>query len=57
MSDPPVYPGMPRWVKLQGIVVATLLLLIIAMSTGLIGMGGHGTGEVMGGYAMPKGGH
>ncbi len=55
MADPPAYPGIPRWVKLQGIFVAILLLLIIAMSTGLIGMGGHG--EMTGGHAMPEGGH
>lgn len=56
MADPPPYPGMPRWAKLQGIFVAILLLVIIAMSTGLVGMGGHSAGEAPSGH-MPQGGH
>lgn len=57
MADPPPYPGMPRWAKLQGIFVAVLLLLIIAMSTGLLGMGGGGHGEAKGAHMPPAGGH
>lgn len=57
MSDPSTYPGMPRWMKLQGIFVAILLLLIIALSTGLIGMGHGAMGGERGGHIPPKGGH
>lgn len=57
MADQPTYPGIPRLAKLQGILAAILILIVVAMSTGLIGMGGHGTDETMGGHAMPAGGH
>lgn len=57
MADRPTYPGIPRWAKLQGIFAAILILIVIAMSTGLIGMGGHGAGEAMGGHMPPRGGH
>ena len=45
MADPPRYPnsreeaGMPRWVKVLGIVVAVVVLLVVA--TMFIGGGGH----------------
>jgi hypothetical protein len=45
MVDPPRHPnsgedaGMPRWVKVLGIVVAVVVLLVVAMM--LIGGGGH----------------
>ena len=45
MADPPPYPnsreeaGMPRWVKVLGIVVAVVVLLVVALM--FIGGGGH----------------
>ncbi|RWF78222.1 MAG: hypothetical protein EOS26_06035 [Mesorhizobium sp.] len=30
MADPPDYPGIPRWVKVSGIIVIVLILLVIA---------------------------
>ena len=37
-TGPPAYPGIPRWVKVLGIVVIVLALLIaIALATGLGG--------------------
>lgn len=57
MADQPTYPGIPRWAKLQGILAAILILIVIAMSTGLIGMGGHGAGGTMGRHMPPRGGH
>src|SRR5215211_1774766 len=45
MADPPPYPnsreeaGMPRWVKVLGIIVAVVVLLVVAMM--LIGGRGH----------------
>jgi hypothetical protein len=45
VADPPRYPnsreeaGMPRWVKVLGIVVAVVVLLVVA--TMFIGGGGH----------------
>jgi hypothetical protein len=45
MVDPPRHPnsgedaGMPRWVKVLGIVVAVVVLLVVAVM--LIGGGGH----------------
>jgi hypothetical protein len=45
MVDPPRHPdpgedgGMPRWVKVLGIVVAVVVLLVVA--TMLVGGGGH----------------
>lgn len=37
----------PRWVKIQGVLVALLMLSVIAMSTGLLGRHGHGDGGSM----------
>jgi hypothetical protein len=45
MADPPPYPnsreeaGLPRWVKVLGIVVAVVVLLVVAIM--FIGGGGH----------------
>jgi len=47
MADPPPYPGIPRWVKVSGIIVIVLVLLIvIIMFTGVGGK--HGPGRHMG---------
>jgi hypothetical protein len=44
MAEPPPYPGIPRWVKVSGIIVIVLVLLvIIIMFTG--GGGRHGPGR------------
>jgi hypothetical protein len=44
MADLPPYPGMPRWVKLSGILVIGLLVLVGIMV--LTGVGGpHGPGR------------
>ena len=55
--------GMPRWVKVQGVVLLLLVLVVIAMPAGLLspallgfeggGHGGHGGAE---GHAPPAGG-
>ncbi len=42
MADPSAYPAMPRWAKLQGTLVAVLLLLVLAMAAGLTGHGAAG---------------
>ena len=34
----------PRWVKVQGAFVALLILVVVAMSSGLLGGHGHGGG-------------
>jgi hypothetical protein len=36
-------PGMPRWVKVSGIVVAVLIILVVLMM--LLAGGGHGPGR------------
>lgn len=41
MTQPPPYPGMPRWVKIQWPFVALLLALVIGMSTGFLHHSGH----------------
>ena len=47
MADRPPYPGIPRWVKVSGIIVIVLVLLIvIIMFTGVGGK--HGPGRHMG---------
>jgi len=67
MADPPPYPdtgddtgvgpdrestpGIPLWVKVFGIVV--VLLVVIALVTGLGGPGGHGPGRHTGGGDTP----
>ena len=49
MADPPPYPnsreetGMPRWVKVLGIVVAVVVLLVVALM--FVGGGEHGPGR------------
>jgi hypothetical protein len=52
MADLPPYPGIPRWVKVSGIIVIVLVLLIvIIMFTGVGGKHGpgmHGPGRHMG---------
>lgn len=43
MADHSTYPGMPRWVKISGIVVvATIVLAIILMASGIGGPHGPG---------------
>ncbi len=43
MPDAPDYPGMPRWVKISGAVVAILVLLIaVVVATGVGGPHGPG---------------
>ena len=42
MADAPAYPGMPRWVKVSGIIaIVAVLLVIIIMFTGEYGPGRH----------------
>ena len=43
MTDRPPYPGMPRWVKVSGIVtlVLVVLVVIVMLATG----GNHGPGR------------
>jgi hypothetical protein len=43
MADPPPYPGIPRWVKVFGIIVIVLVLLVVI--TIFIGGGKHGPGR------------
>lgn len=47
MADLYRHPGTPRWAKVQATMVAALLLMVVAMASGLIrhgggAMGGHG---------------
>jgi hypothetical protein len=42
MADPPPYPGIPRWVKVFGIIFMVVVLLVVARI--LIG-GEHGPGR------------
>jgi hypothetical protein len=45
-QPPPEYPGMPRWVKVIGILAATLAVLALVIV--LTGVGGpHGPGRHM----------
>jgi hypothetical protein len=39
MSDPPAYPGTPRWVKVSAILLLVPILLFIAIK--LTGIGDH----------------
>jgi hypothetical protein len=43
MADPPPYSGIPRWVKVSGIIVIVLVLLVVIMM--FIGGGDHGPGR------------
>ena len=41
MAEPPPYPGMPRWLKVSGIIVVVLVLLVVVIM--VTGVGGqHG---------------
>jgi hypothetical protein len=49
-------PGIPRWVKVSGLVVAAVILLLVVLAlTGVLG-GQHGPGRHMPGSNNP-GGH
>ena len=45
MANPPPEvrqsAGVPRWAKVQGVFVVLLIVVVIAMSSGLVGLGGH----------------
>ena len=44
MADRPPYPGIPRWVKVSGIIVIALVVLVMVLL--LTGVGGdHGPGR------------
>jgi hypothetical protein len=44
MADPDSYPGMPRWVKISGIILGVIVLLAVIFI--VIGIGGpHGPGR------------
>ena len=59
MADQLHYPGMPRWVKVQGIFALGLVLLVMGMSTGLIHMERGDIGSAGGilQHAPPASGH
>jgi hypothetical protein len=42
MADAPPYPGIPRWVKVSGIIGIVVVLLVIIMFTGVGGEHGPG---------------
>jgi len=43
MVDPAPYPGMPRWVKISGIILGVMIVLaVILMATGIGGPHGPG---------------
>lgn len=46
MSELPPYPGAPRWVKVSGIILATLALLAAILVVTRVG-GPHGPGRHM----------
>lgn len=46
----------PRWVKVQAAFVALLILVVVAMLSGLLGGHGHG-GSVSSGHQQPMGEH
>jgi hypothetical protein len=62
MADPPLSPdtpdepGMPRWVKLSGIIVIGLVLLVVILNVTGVAPGGHGPGRHLPGGDKP-GGH
>ncbi|NKN01143.1 hypothetical protein GFL89_24475 [Rhizobium leguminosarum bv. viciae] len=41
---PPTYPGMPRWVKISGIIVGVIILLAVVLIVSGVG-GPHGPGR------------
>jgi len=43
MGDAPPYPGIPRWLKVSGIIVIVAVLLVIIIM--FIGGGQHGPGR------------
>jgi hypothetical protein len=50
--DPAAPPPTPRWVKVSGIIgLAVVLLIVIALVTGLGGPGAHGPGRHLAGLA------
>lgn len=53
MADPSSFPGMPRWAKVQAVMVAALFLAVLAMASGLIRHGG----SAMSGHAALWGSH
>lgn len=44
MADQPPYPGMPRWVKISGIILGVMILLVFILLVSGIG-GPHGPGR------------
>lgn len=44
MADQPPYPGMPRWVKISGIILGVTILLVVILMAFCIG-GPHGPGR------------
>jgi len=69
MANRPPYPGIPRWVKVFGIIVIVVVLLVVGLM--FIGGGEHGPGRhtssgeaggqvaafsVMEEHALPEGG-
>ncbi|MBA2781673.1 MAG: hypothetical protein M3Q62_09420 [Actinomycetota bacterium] len=69
MANRPPYPGIPRWVKVFGIIVTVVVLLVVTMT--FIGSVEHGPGRhtpsgdaggrvlpssIMEEYAPPEGG-
>jgi hypothetical protein len=68
MANRPPYPGIPRWVKVFGIIVIVVVLLVVAITfiCGEHGPGRHTSSGDAGGhvplssvmeeYALPEGG-
>ncbi len=54
-NDPTVRT--PLWVKVQGALVVLLILVVIAMATGLLGGHGHDYGAPSGGQQQHRGQH
>jgi hypothetical protein len=47
VPEPPRYPGVPRWAKVQGLLLLTFLLIMLAMVAPMLlglNVGGHGPG-------------
>lgn len=53
MANPPPYPGIPRWVKVSGIIVIVVALLVIVLLILGGGPGGHGPRLHSGGGVTP----